>query len=102
QNDRMPLGLFLLIARLAILPLLARRDANVRNRFAVRHVPRVRVLAEIPDQDYLIDASAHDVCVSPRSIPRFRYFRQSALPIPVIRPLSFTPLFFASLSCTQM
>src|SRR5690606_6115662 len=34
QHDRVPLGALLLIASLAILPLLARREANVRDRFA--------------------------------------------------------------------
>src|SRR5690606_21638110 len=59
QHDRVPLGALLLIASLAILPLLARREADVRDRFARWHGAGVGIGAEMADQNDLVDSAAH-------------------------------------------
>src|SRR5690348_17491085 len=55
----MPLGAFLLLAGLLVLPAFRGGDADRAHRGARRAVARFRVRAQIADQDDLVDAACH-------------------------------------------
>jgi hypothetical protein len=54
-----PLGAFLVLARLLVFPALAGRHADVRDRHAGRHGAGFRVCAQISDQDDFVDSPRH-------------------------------------------
>src|SRR5262245_30874125 len=60
DHHAVPLGLFLALAGVLVAPVLRGRDAQVDDRPAVLGPPHLRVLAEIADQDHLVDAAYHD------------------------------------------
>ncbi len=53
QDDAVPLGAFLLLAAL-VLPLLGRRDVEVGDRIAAGRVARLRIAAQVAEQDHLV------------------------------------------------
>src|SRR5437588_9916497 len=59
----MPLGLFLALAGRLVAPAFRGGDAHVHDRTAVLHPPHLRVLAQIADQNDLVDRACH--CSSP-------------------------------------
>ena len=59
DDDAMPLGLFLALARGLVLPGLRCRQPQVRHRPAVLGAANFRIGAQIADQDHLVDASRH-------------------------------------------
>src|SRR5262249_2562561 len=60
QGHTVPLRALLLLTALAILPVLGRRDAEIGDRGARRHRSRLRIRAEIADNDDLVDPARHD------------------------------------------
>src|SRR5262245_21586635 len=59
DHDAVPLGLFLALAGVLVAPVLRGRDAQVDDRPAVLGPAHLRVLAEIADQNHLVDAACH-------------------------------------------
>ena len=55
NDDLMPLGLFLPIARVLVAPRLRCCDAKIDHRIAAAHAADFRVGAQIPHQNYLVD-----------------------------------------------
>src|SRR5690606_38135365 len=62
QHDRVPLRPFLALPGLPILPAFRGRDTQVGNAAAILEAFHFRVLAEIADQDDLVDAACHGIC----------------------------------------
>src|SRR6185312_3278190 len=60
-NDAMPLGLFLALAGRLVTPRLARRQAQVGDRPTVLRAANFRVLADVADQNDLIDRTCHSL-----------------------------------------
>src|SRR5580698_520105 len=60
DDDAVPLGLFLALARGLVLPGLRCGQPQVRHRPAVLGATNFRIGAQIADQDHLVDASRHD------------------------------------------
>src|SRR3954468_18479601 len=58
-----PLGLFLALAGRLVAPALRRRDTHIHDRPAVLHAPHFGILAQIADQNDLVDRTCH--CSSP-------------------------------------
>ena len=54
EDDAVPLGLFLVLAALLVLPAEGRREADVGDRITVRHVAGFGVRAEVADQDHFV------------------------------------------------
>src|SRR3546814_130358 len=61
DRDRMPFGLFLALAGVAVLPRFGRGDAQIDHLAAVLERPAFRIAAEIPDQDHFVNAAGHVV-----------------------------------------
>src|SRR5262249_820969 len=59
ECDPVPLGALLLLPALLGAPALARGDAQVRDRGARGHGARLRVRAQIADENDLVDAAGH-------------------------------------------
>src|SRR5579862_85321 len=59
NDDAMPLGLFLALARGLVLPGLRGGKAQIRHRPAVLGATNFRIGAQIADQNHLVDASRH-------------------------------------------
>ena len=59
DDDAVPLGLFLALAGRLVAPGFRRRDAQIGDRTAILRPPDFRVLAEIADQNHLVNASRH-------------------------------------------
>uniref|UniRef100_A0A0N5A028 PE-PGRS family protein n=1 Tax=Parastrongyloides trichosuri TaxID=131310 RepID=A0A0N5A028_PARTI len=62
NDDRVPLGLFLALAGGLVAPLLRRGDAQVGDAVAAVQRADFRVLAQVADEDDLVDAAGHDRC----------------------------------------
>src|SRR5580698_780298 len=60
DDDAMPLGLFLALARGLVLPGFRGGKPQIRHRPAVLGATNFRIGAQIADQDHLVDASRHD------------------------------------------
>src|SRR6187401_2087560 len=63
ERDAMPCGRLLHFAARLVLPAVSRRYPDVGDCIAARLVPRLRISAEIADQDYLVHGS-HEVLLS--------------------------------------
>src|SRR5690606_26232140 len=59
HRDVMPLRALLLLAGFPVLPGVGRRDTQVRDGAAARHVARLGIGAQVTDQNDFIDASGH-------------------------------------------
>src|SRR5207248_9858409 len=57
DHDAVPLGPLLLLT-LLVGPVLVGGDGEVRHRLSARGVPDLRILAQVADQDDLVDAAA--------------------------------------------
>ena len=55
EGNAVPLGQFLLLAGRLVLPVFTGRDRDVAHRFAARRVTNFRVLAQIADDDCLVN-----------------------------------------------
>src|SRR6185437_5284859 len=58
QHNAVPLGLFFLLASRLVTPAFGGCQGNVGHCTTIRHVTDFRVLAQIPDQNYFVYASA--------------------------------------------
>src|SRR5581483_563105 len=74
EHHVVPLGALLRLTGLLVLPVLRRRAGDGGDRAAGRQVARRRVLAEIADEDDLVDCARHDFSpeVSVTSAPSAR------------------------------
>src|SRR3546814_13356975 len=61
DRDRMPFGLFLALAGVAVLPRFGRGDAPIDNLAAVLERPAFRISAEFPDQAHFVTAHGNVV-----------------------------------------
>src|SRR5690606_36190712 len=59
EHHPVPLGPFLLLTGLLVLPAVAGRQGDVGHRIAVGQIAHFRVTARVTDQDYFVDASGH-------------------------------------------
>src|SRR5262249_31176397 len=59
DNDRMPLGLFAALACRLVAPGLGGGNAQVGNGAAVLRAPDLRILAQIANENHLIDGTGH-------------------------------------------
>ena len=60
HDDLVPLGAVLLLARLLVLPALARRDREIGHGRTAGHVARLRICAEIADEDDFVYSAGHN------------------------------------------
>jgi len=59
QHDPMPLGLFLRLAGLLVLPAFTGRQVEIADRIVARRVADLGIGTKIADQDCFVDSSAH-------------------------------------------
>ncbi len=60
KHHAMPFRAFLLVAGLLVLPLLAGCNVDPGDGVAVGRIFHIRVSAQIPDDNYLVDSPCHD------------------------------------------
>src|SRR5947209_9436466 len=99
DHHAMPLGLFLALAGRLVAPALGGRDAQIHHRIAVLHAPDLRVLAQIADQNDLVDRTRHlELSITARRLPAPYPFKCSAA-----RPAASCPQYgqtFGDLHCS--